>query len=100
MDNLGRMAAKLIRNRKFRQGGLLIQEHIWEVPRQVPGSRHRYKYSLYCGREGRCLVRYDNERGKGDHRHEGEVETTYVFTTLERLVDDFIADVARLIKEN
>ncbi|MBI5330814.1 MAG: hypothetical protein HZB71_09405 [Betaproteobacteria bacterium] len=93
------MPARLIRNRKFRQGGLVIQERIWQLPAAAPGSRHRYKYSLYCGRDGQCLVRYDNERGKGDHRHEGDLENAYPFTTLEQLLEDFIADVTRLIKE-
>ena len=42
------------------------------------------------------LVGYDNERGRGDHRHiEGE-EQPYSFSTPERLIDDFLADVRRL----
>jgi Family of unknown function (DUF6516) len=38
-------------------------------------------------------VRYDNERGKGDHRHIGEQEEDYVFTTLESLLEDFQRDI-------
>jgi hypothetical protein len=38
-------------------------------------------------------VRYDNERGKGDHRHVGREESAYHFTTIEQLIDDFRADV-------
>jgi hypothetical protein len=49
--------------------------------------------------DGLCLVRYDNERGKGDHGNVGDLETPYAFTTLERLIEDFIADVMRLCKE-
>jgi len=40
-----------------------------------------------------CRVRYDNERGKGDHRHLGEREEDYNFTTLEQLLADFERDV-------
>jgi hypothetical protein len=38
-------------------------------------------------------VRYDNERGKGDHRHIGEREEGYAFVTLEQLLADFRRDV-------
>ena len=39
------------------------------------------------------MVGYDNETGKGDHRHfEGE-ETGYEFSSVEKLVGDFLADV-------
>ena len=56
-------------------------------------SRHRYKYRLYYGRGGVRLVGYDNERGKGDHRHLDGVETLYDFTNVDRLVSDFLAAV-------
>jgi hypothetical protein len=66
---------------------------IWLVPSPVPPSTHRYKYSLYYGYPGERVVGYDNERGKGDHKHlEGE-ELPYVFVSIERLLDDFAADV-------
>ena len=38
-------------------------------------------------------MRYDNERGKGDHRHIGEKEFAYVFVSVEQLLDDFENDV-------
>ncbi|MFB1490972.1 MULTISPECIES: DUF6516 family protein [unclassified Thiocapsa] len=41
-------------------------------------------------------MRYDNESGKGDHRHDGPREEHYVFESVERLVDDFRQDCARL----
>jgi hypothetical protein len=44
---------------------------------------------------GECVIRYDNETGKGDHRHFGRVEEPYVFTTPERLIADFQNDIAR-----
>jgi len=35
----------------------------------------------------------DNERGKGDHRHVAGKEEPYVFTPVEKLIEDFKADV-------
>jgi hypothetical protein len=43
-----------------------------------------------------CVPRYDNESGKGDHKHVGAREVSYSFKTLDQLVDDFWADVAQL----
>jgi hypothetical protein len=74
--------------------GAVLEMAIWHVPSPVPGSRHELKYSLFYGFEGQRLVGYDNERGKGDHRHIGEREERYRFTTPERLVEDFLTDVA------
>ena len=42
---------------------------------------------------GVCVLRYDNEAGKGDHRHLGGVETDYAFTGAETLLADFWNDV-------
>jgi hypothetical protein len=54
---------------------------------------HRLKYSLFYGRPGERLVGYDNERGKGDHKHLGDRELPYAFVSIERLLADFRADV-------
>lgn len=43
--------------------------------------------------KGLRVVGYDNERGKGDHRHIGGAEQPYVFTTPTQLIVDFKADV-------
>lgn len=75
--------------------GTIIEMSVWVVPSPIPGSDHRYKYRLYCGRDGERLVGYDNERGKGDHKHILGRETSYRFTTVEKLVSDFMADVRR-----
>jgi hypothetical protein len=56
----------------------------------------RSKYRFYCGRGEECLVRYDNEAGKGDHRHFGEQEESYAFTGVDQLIEDFRNDCARL----
>lgn len=66
---------------------------VWQIPRRVKGSAHRYKYRLAFVVTGRCVLRYDNEPGKGDHRHWDETESPYKFTTPERLIADFWNDV-------
>jgi hypothetical protein len=66
---------------------------VWRVPRAVKGSRHRFKYRLALIVRGECVLRYDNEAGKGDHRHVGKVETVYAFRDHEKLLADFWADV-------
>jgi len=47
--------------------------------------------------EGECVLRYDNERGKGDHRHMAGHEDAIEFTTLEALFDAFQADMKRIL---
>jgi hypothetical protein len=49
---------------------------------------------------GECILRYDNEVGKGDHRHVGGVERSYAFTTPERLIAGFQRDIDRWNDEN
>ena len=73
---------------------------IWELPQADSERPHGLRYRLYYGRAGRRLVSYDNERGKGDHRHIGNLEVPYKFVTVDRLIDDFLADVARKEAEN
>jgi hypothetical protein len=61
----------------------------------VAASVHRLKYSLFYGYPGRRVIGYDNERGKGDHKHLGDRQLEYHFTSVEQLVADFLADVHR-----
>ena len=69
---------------------------VWRVPHPVRGSAHRFKYRLVLIVGGKCVLRYDNEAGKGDHRHVGEVETLYAFSDYEKLLADFWTDVEAL----
>lgn len=73
--------------------GAVLEMRVWRLPKAEAQRSHGLKYSLYYGKNGIRIVGYDNERGKGDHRHYGERELAYAFTTLERLVADFLADV-------
>jgi hypothetical protein len=49
---------------------------------------------------GECVLRYDNDVGKGDYRHFAGRQSSYVFTTPERLIADFERDIARWNREN
>ncbi|WP_144864845.1 DUF6516 family protein [Mesorhizobium sp. J18] len=72
---------------------------IWQVPQPVPGSVHSFKYRLALVSDDICVLRYDNERGKGDHKHVNEREVPYRFTDLETLQADFWKDVERWSKK-
>jgi hypothetical protein len=78
----------------------MSEVRLWLLPGgTVPGSAHPFKYSLFYGYPGRRAVAYDNEAGKGDHRHRDGVETPYEFHGVDRLLADFDADVAALRAE-
>ena len=86
----------MIRDRRILSAGEIIEIVIWKVPTPVPPTEHGWKYRLFYGRPGHRLVGYDNERGKGDHRHMGEVELPYQFVSLGHLLDDFEADIVAM----
>lgn len=90
------MKAEQILRRILNQGDIRVEMVIWLLPKATPDRPHRLKYRLYCGRSSECVVRYDNESGKGDHRHYGEREEAYRFVSLTRLIEDFKQDCARL----
>jgi hypothetical protein len=90
------MAAELLlRERHQLADDAFAELRVWQVPATVRGSRHDYKYALAYVVAGVCVLRYDNEAGKGDHRHVGGREEPYHFTTPARLLADFWADVDR-----
>jgi len=62
---------------------------IWQLPRPVPGCGHSFKYRLAFVVEEVCVLRFDNETGKGDYKHVGTKEVPYAFTDLTKLVTDF-----------
>ena len=73
---------------------------LWELPSPASGSEHRFKYRLAYVVEGQCVLRYDNETGKGDHRHYGERESDYRFSSPQQLLAHFERDIARWNREN
>ncbi|EAW6334765.1 hypothetical protein FGE58_24825 [Salmonella enterica] len=68
---------------------------IWEVDPAVRASNHNYKYRLAYIVDSTCVLRYDNEAGKGDHKHIGSAEIVTTFTTVQQLLADFWADVRK-----
>lgn len=82
-------AALLLRERHILDERRFVEIVIWQVPKRVPGCAHDFKYHLALVADDVCVLRFDNETGKGDHKHLGEREAAYVFTTLDRLVADF-----------
>ncbi|MEW6688336.1 MAG: DUF6516 family protein [Pseudomonadota bacterium] len=90
------MRARQLFRYRAKQGGVTVEMVVWALPQRSADRPHGLKYRLFCGRGRLCLVRYDNEAGKGDHRHVGDQEETYHFESLEKLLDDFRIDCARL----
>lgn len=90
--------ATLLLEYRAAQGELLVQMVLWQVPRPTKDRPHGLKYRLYLGRAGKTLVRYDNETGKGDHRHigAGEVQVPYEFRAVEKLLNDFRVECQQL----
>ena len=86
-------AALLFRKRIALLETTFVEIVVWKVPTPVRGSLHGFKYRLALVAERTCVLRYDNEFGKGDHKHIEEVEMAYHFTDLESLQADFWQDV-------
>jgi hypothetical protein len=91
------MKARLLYYRRMDyDDGAIVEMVLWRVPAPVLPATHGLKYSLFYGRPGVREVGYDNERGKGDHRHFRGTETAYRFVSVEKLMADFWRDVNRL----
>lgn len=95
------MKAKLLYYEKYIYTDGSIREMVlWQPPKKSNDKLHGFKYRLYYGLpDGRCLVRYDNEKGKGDHRHTINREEPYQFKNVERLVADFLSDITTAREE-
>ena len=99
--NISNMKASLLaRARVVYSSGSFAELVLWRVPTSVPCSTHDNKYRLAYVVDGVCVVRYDNEIGKGDHHHFNEAESNYRFSTPGKLVADFQSDIARWNHEN
>lgn len=70
-----------------------MELRIWRVPGPTRGSTDDYEYALAYVVAGKCVIRYDNEAGKGDHKHFGDMEMPYAFTAPAKLLTDFWFDV-------
>jgi len=85
-------AELLMRERRVMEAGF-IEVIVWRLPEPLRGSIHSFKYRLAYVVDSECVLRYDNEAGKGDHRHVGTRETPYLFVSVDQLLDDFWADL-------
>jgi Family of unknown function (DUF6516) len=91
--------ASLIEDRKLLlDSGAIVQIKVWQLPEATGERPHALKYSLFYGHPGERIVGYDNEAGKGDHRHYREREEPYQFTTYQNLLADFWQDVKKEIE--
>ena len=86
-------AQQITRRKEVREDGSIVEVVIWKLITPVQPCEHLYKYRLAYVVDGVCIVRYDNEAGKGDHRHVGDDETAYTFAGLGQLLADFAKDM-------
>jgi len=93
-------AVELLRTRIVLSETAFAELVLWRVNKPLAGSTHEFKYRLAYVVDGICVVRYDNEVGKGDHRHIGGKESSYPFKTQDKLIADFQRDIARWNREN
>lgn len=93
-------ATLLLRTRVVYSQRAFAELVLWQLPKPLAGSSHSYKYRLAYVVNGNCVLRYDNEAGKGDHRHYAGRESTYSFSTPEKLLSDFQRDIKRWNDEN
>ncbi len=88
------MSAELLVNeRLILSPNTFVEMVVWRLPFALSGSAHNFKYRLALVVDGRCMMRYDNEAGKGDHRHLEDEEIPYLFSTPRALLEDFWRDV-------
>jgi hypothetical protein len=86
--------ALLIENLKLTlENGAIVQIKVWRLDHPTAERPHSLKCSLFYGRPGERSVGYDNEMGKGDHRHYRARQERYLFVSFERLLADFWKDV-------
>lgn len=89
------MQATLIIRRRVVFGNRdFVEMVVWRAPQSVPPTTHGFKYRLAYIISGRRVIGFDNERGKGDHRHVDGVEEPYHFSGVEPLLADFLEAVA------
>ena len=93
-------AVELFRRRIVYSESSFAELVLWRVPEPLAGSNHVFKYQLAYAVDGECVLRFDNEAGKGDHRHFGGEKGHYAFSTPKKLIVDFQRDIARWNNEN
>jgi hypothetical protein len=82
-----------MRERFILSSRAFVEIVIWKLSQPLPDSGHDFKYRLAYVANQRCVLRFDNEAGKGDHKHLDEIEVPYIFSNLATLQADFWAEV-------
>ena len=85
----------LIDERHVLDIGTFVEIVVWRLARPARSSTHRFRYRLALVVDRVCVLRYDNEAGKGDHRHVRDVEKPYGFTDPDAFLADFWRDVEK-----
>jgi hypothetical protein len=93
-------ATELLRRRIPYSEAAFAELVLWRLAAPLPGSVHPYKHRLAYVVDGVCLLRYDNESGKGDHRHFRGRESRYAFDSVDELLAAFQRDIDRINREN
>jgi len=92
------MKAELLHHaKKVNPDGDIIEVTICKVP-VSKDKAFGVKYSLVFIRDGERKIGYDNSEGKGDHKHIGNKEVSYKFTTVRKPFEDFYRDLMEVQK--
>ena len=89
-------ASRIDGERIIDEDGDLTEWVLWQVPpspKYPEGIKYRLAFILVGTRPPAIL--YDNHHPKGHHRHQGELQETYSFSTVDRLLADFREDIRR-----
>jgi hypothetical protein len=89
-------AQRIFYDKALLPDGSIVEMVIWQLPKSSSERPHGLKYRLYYGKDNDRVVGYDNERGKGDHKHIYNTEKRYRFTSVEKLIADFLADIEKV----
>ena len=91
-------AIQVLREKLIDEEGNILELVIWKVPITSQNALGvRYRLAFIRRDEEQPAILYDNHHPKGHHRHvEGE-EGPYNFAGVDRLLEDFKADVSRLV---
>jgi hypothetical protein len=89
-------ATLIIRRRVVYEDGAIAAMVVRKVPEPVEPTTHGFKYSLAYVVGSRRVLSYDNERGKGDHRHSGGTEEPFEFKTIPDLLARFVAEIENM----
>lgn len=80
-------AQRIFYHKEMMLGGV-IEMVIWQLPEPTAERPHGLKYRLVYAVDDVRVIGYDNETGKGDHKHLGKRELPYRFVDVDTLVAD------------